>query len=236
MSIGMIFIMYRYRNRAPRHGGIQADLEKLESLEFSDHPMASTRAIANPAVSKRRAFQAAGLLHLDQARSEPADPDDHIGGILSGLARATAGGQASDHAAGHFAGCQRHGDSQPVDGARLRRPDAAHREPAPGFGPTQCREACWFGLSLSIAGGVASGRIGQSVVRAAGDRNPSRISAGLHAAKEEDAALHAAGRRAGRHAYAHRMGGRIRRCSQEMPGCFLASSFSGSSRISWPSR
>ena len=77
-------------------------------------------------------------------------------------------------------------------------------------GRLSAKEACWFGLSLSVAGGVSLAVCGQRGVGFAGDRNPSGISAGLYAAEEEDAAVHVAGRCTWRHAYPHRLGGCIR--------------------------
>ena len=87
-SIGMIFIMYRKRNQLPRssrRGGLRSDLEQTRSLELQRQPHGSTRAITESCAGNALSVEAPGLLHADQTRGQPADPDDHFGRLLSGL-------------------------------------------------------------------------------------------------------------------------------------------------------
>ena len=116
--------------------------------------MATTNLMANSISPQTLTVQAPGLLHSDQARSESADSDDHVGGILPRLSWTIPDCRLDQYAGWYAAGRQRDRNPQSMDGTGLGWPNAPHRiRPLPS-GRLSGREAFLFGILLSVAGGL----------------------------------------------------------------------------------
>ncbi len=152
-------------------------------------------------------IQASRLLHAHQARSKPADSNDHFGRLLSSFPWTAPHRWLGQHAHRNFAGGERYGYAESVDGASVGRSDTPHGQPAVAFWKAKrpCSISVWDPAEHRWR--LVSCRCCERISSLARALHVAFLSPDLHSVEAKDPVMHIAGRISGRHAGFDRVGG-----------------------------